>query len=236
MNILLIIILGVFALCLFSGYKNGFLKTVFSLVSWIIVLVVCNVATPMVTELLMEQTEIDTTIQMILDAKVDEIIDEALIETDVTDLTEVIPDDVEFEIPEELQELLPEEVKNILTDHRDTESVVLSDDILDTSELVYSVMETLSLLIVMVVVRIALIVVELVLGVASRLPLIGPLDKVLGFACGAGKGLIWSWIILAVVMVFAITGINTELIGYISKSQLLSWFQENNLIVNLIIK
>lgn len=236
MNILLIIILAVLVLCLFSGCKNGFIKTIFSLVSWIIVLVVCNIATPMVTEMLIEKTDIDTTIQMALDAKIDEMISRAVTESGVTEMTEAISEGALFEIPEELQAVLPDEIKNILMDNGVTENVSIGADLIDTSGLVNSVMGILSLLIVMVVVRVALLVVELVLGIASKIPIIGPLDKVLGLACGAGKGLIWSWVILAVVFVLALTGTNTELVGYISESQFLTWLQENNLIINLIVK
>lgn len=236
MNILVIIILAILVLSLFSGYKNGFLKTVFSLVSWIIVLMVCNIATPMVTELLIEKTDIDTMIQAVLDAKIDEMIFNAMAETGVGELTEAVPEGNQFEIPEELQAMLPEEVKNMLAADGNIEGAALGDGLIDTSGFVNSIMGIISLLIVMVVVRAGLIVVELVLGIASKLPFIGPLDKVLGIVCGAGKGLIWSWIILAVVVVLALTGTNTELMGYVSESQFLTWLQENNLIVNLILK
>ena len=63
MNILTIIILAVFALCVFSGYKKGFLKTAFSLVSWILVLVLCNFATPIVTDLLVQNTDVEVIVQ-----------------------------------------------------------------------------------------------------------------------------------------------------------------------------
>ena len=67
MNILTILVLAVFALCVFSRYQKGFLKTAFSLVSWIVVLVLCNFATPIVTDLLIQNTEIkevvETTVQ-----------------------------------------------------------------------------------------------------------------------------------------------------------------------------
>ena len=77
-------------------------------------------------------------------------------------------------------------------------------------------------------------VVNIVLGIASKLPLIGPLDKVLGLACGAGKGLIWSWILLTIVSLLALTGINTEWAAYISQSEFLTWLQNHNMILNLL--
>ena len=74
MNYLLIAILVLLAWNLLQGYKKGFMKTVFALVSWIIVLVVCNIATPMVTDFLMEETEIAVSITEALEAKINEMI------------------------------------------------------------------------------------------------------------------------------------------------------------------
>ena len=243
MNSLLIVILVILGLSLLFGYLNGFLKTIFSLISWIIVLVVCNIATPMVTQILIEQTEIDTTIQNVLDAKIDEMISSAMSQIGAGELTEVIPGDITMEdimseLPPELQAVLPDDVKHMLENVGNNigslEGFSLDAQMIDTSGLVNSIMGVLSLLIVMVVVRVVLLIVELALGIASKIPLIGPLDKILGLACGAAKGLIWSWVILAIVAVLALTGVNTEFAGYISESQILTWLQENNLILNLI--
>lgn len=220
MNILLIIILGVFLLSIFGGYKNGFLKTVFSLVSWVIVLVICNVATPLVTDFLMEKTTIAADVQIVIEEKFNEIIAQTI------DTSEI--DALEAAIPEGLKGMLWGEDGDL------SESLSV-ENMLDLAPLVQSIMSIIAFLIVVVVTRILLLVIELVLGVASKLPLIGPLDKLLGLACGAGKGLIWCWVILAFVSVLALTGTNTELATYVSESQLLTWLQENNVILNFVV-
>lgn len=220
MNILLIIILGVFLLSIFGGYKNGFLKTVFSLVAWIIVLVICNVATPMVADFLMEKTTIAADVQIVIEEKFDEILAQTIDTTEIAAL--------EAAIPEELKGMLFGEEGGI------SENISV-ENMLDLTPLVQSIMSIIAFLVVIVVTRILLLVVELVLGIASKLPLIGPLDKLLGLVCGAGKGLIWCWVILAVVSVLALTGTNTELAAYVSESQLLTWLQENNILLNLIV-
>ena len=235
MNILVVIILAVLLLCIAGGYRNGFLKTAFSLVSWIVVLVICNVATPMVTQMLIEKTDIEITIQTVLDAKIDEMISNALAEVGASELQGAIPEGVAIEIPEELQAVLPEELKNMLQNGNIGE-VDVTENMIDTAAIAEDVVGIISLLIVLVFSRVAITVVNIVLGIASKLPLIGPLDKVLGFACGAGKGLIWSWIVLTVVSVLALTGVNTEWAAYITESQLLTWLQDNNVILNLLIK
>lgn len=235
MNILVVLILAIVLFSVLAGYKNGFLKTAFSLVSWIVVLVICNVATPMVTQMLIEKTDIEITIQAALDAKIDEVISNALAESGVSELPDVLANGVSLEIPEELQVALPEELKNMLQ-NGNPELDGVTHNVIDTAAIVESVVGIIALLIVLVFSRVAIMVVNIVLGIASKLPLIGPLDKILGLACGAGKGLIWSWIVLAIVSVLALTGVNTEWAGYIAESQILTWLQENNVILNLLIK
>ena len=220
MNILVIIILGVFLLSLFAGYKNGFLKTVFSLISWIIALVVCNVATPLVADFLIEKTTIATDVQIVIEEKINEVLAQTI------DTTEIGA--IDAAIPEELKGLLFGEEESF----GDSISV---ENMFNVTPLVESVMSIIAFLIVIVVIRIALLIVELVLGIASKLPLIGPLDKMLGFVCGAGKGLIWCWVILAVISVLALTGTNTEWAAYIAESELLTWLQENNILLNYIV-
>jgi len=235
MNILVVLILAIVLFSVLAGYKNGFLKTAFSLVSWIVVLVICNVATPMVTQMLIEKTDIEITIQAALDAKIDEVISNALAESGVSELPDVLANGVSLEIPEELQAALPEELKNMLQ-NGNPELDGVTHNVIDTAAIAESVVGIIALLIVLVFSRVAIMVVNIVLGIASKLPLIGPLDKILGLACGAGKGLIWSWIVLAIVSVLALTGVNTEWAGYIAESQILTWLQENNVILNLLIK
>lgn len=233
MNILVVIILGVLLLSLFSGYKNGFLKTVFSLVSWIVVLVICNVATPMVTDMLIESTDIETVIQAALDTKIDELLTNAMNETGFSELPDVLPEGMDFKVPEELQAALPEELRNILLNGKNS---INEGAFVDTAKIAESAVGVISLLLVMVFARVAIMIVYVVLGIASKLPLIGPLDKLLGLACGAGKGVIWSWVILTVVSVLALTGTNTEWAGYIADSQILTWLQDNNVILNVLIQ
>lgn len=219
MNILTIIILAVFALCVFSGFKKGFLKTAFSLVSWIIVLVLCNFATPIVTDLLVQNTDIEVVVYETVHKNVMDFATQMAEDNGVSDL--------EAALPAEIKDLL-------LGEHESFSELVLDAANLDLSPVVNGIIGILGFVVTVIVLRIAMVVVEFVLGVVAKLPLIGPMDKLLGIACGGAKGLIWCWVILAVVSVLAFTGVNTELAGYIAQSELLTWLQNNNVLLNLI--
>lgn len=219
MNILTILVLAVFALCVFSGYQKGFLRTAFSLVSWIVVLVLCNFATPIVTDLLIQNTEIEevvaTTVQ-------ENMMNFAVQMEENGGLS-----DLEAVLPAQLKELL-------LGDSGSLAELMLSSSLKDFTPLVDGIVSALGFVITVILLRIAMVIVEFALGIVGKLPLIGPMDKLLGIACGGVKGIIWCWVILAVVSVLALTGTNTELAGYIAQSELLTWLQNNNLLLNAI--
>lgn len=220
MNILTIVILAVFVLCVFSGYKKGFLKTAFSLVSWILVLVLCNFVTPIVTDVLVQNTDVEVVVYETVDVKVKDALEEAIQNQGVSEL--------EAALPAELKDLL-------LGENESISDALMNAATIDVTPVVDGIIGILGFVITVIVLRIAMVIVEFALGVVAKLPLIGPADKLLGLACGAGKGLIWCWVILAIVSVLALTGVNTEFAGYISQSEILTWLQDNNLLLNLIL-
>ena len=219
MNILLIVALAVFALSAIVGYRKGFLKTVFALVSWVIVLIVCQIATPVVTEALVANTEIEVIVQETVEKEMLEALEQAVDGTDISEF--------EATLPAELKEL-------ILGDHESFEELLLDSANLDVTPLVNGIIGMLGFVVTAIAVKIALVVVGATLGIISKLPIIGPMDKLLGLACGAGQGIIWVWVILAVVSVLSFTGTNTELATYVAESELLTWLQDNNVLLNLI--
>ena len=73
------------------------------------------------------------------------------------------------------------------------------------------------------------------LKIASKFPLIGSLDKLLGLVCGAAKGILICWIVLAVVSMVVIPNANVDFASMIQESQLLTWLQNNNYILKMFV-
>ena len=89
--------------------------------------------------------------------------------------------------------------------------------------------------IVLIVTKIALTIVEKLLGFIHKLPLIGDADKFLGIAAGAIKALIITWMVMAVVALLATTKNGAAIVAMIYESAPLAWFYENNIILNMIL-
>ena len=64
MNWLLIIIVLLLALCVVNGYRKGFLRMMYSMVSWVIMFALVTWATPYINTFLRDNTSIDQTIDV----------------------------------------------------------------------------------------------------------------------------------------------------------------------------
>ena len=228
MNWLLIVILALVAGNVIWGYKKGFMKVALSLVSWLVVLVACYIATPIVAEGIVKHTPLAAIIQETvsdkLNSAIDEVMDDVAGALDSEKLAEV-----EAQLPAQLKE-------SILGEHESLADLVTStgDIEVDTTDLANGAAYLVSVLIVIIVTRIALIVVEKVFDLVAKLPLIGQANTLLGIAAGALKGLVWCWVVLTIIAVLAYTGANTELIALVNGSQILTWLYENNPILMVV--
>ena len=218
MNYLLIIVLLIFAWSIFEGGKKGFLRGLFGLISWVLVLVACNVATPKVAEYIIEETMIDETIEEVVSEKVYEIIVNGTVE--------------------ELQENIPAEMIEFLQTqgiHIEEVLATNSQAIAEALEIENMIINVVSFIIVLVISGILVVVIDKVLGVTSKLPIIGPVDRFFGIICGGAKAIIVCWVLLAVISMTAMPGGDIDWVGFISDSQLLTWLQENNYILKMLV-
>ena len=63
MNLLEMIVLAVLAVCILIGYWRGFLKSVYSIAAWCVVLAFVTFATPALTDFLEKNTGLKDAIQ-----------------------------------------------------------------------------------------------------------------------------------------------------------------------------
>ena len=230
MNWLLILVLAFIVGNVIWGYKKGFMKVALSLVSWIIVLVACNVATPVVAEGVLTYTPLQSIVHETVNEKLNDAIDEALGGVSGSLSTEQI---------EAINEQIPEQLRTILYGYgQSLEDLITSagDIEVDTAALAGGAAHLIALLIVLVVTKIGLLLLERILDLVAKLPLIGQLNAILGIAAGGLNGLIWSWVLLTVVAVLAYTGANTELMLMVDESSILTWLYGINPILAVIVQ
>jgi uncharacterized membrane protein required for colicin V production len=232
MNWLLIVILAVIAGNVIWGYKEGFMKVALSLISWVMVLVACYIATPIVSDYILQNTPLEEVVQETLtdalNAALDEVSGGVVEALDSEKIAEV-----EASLPSAIKQLIyggdePKTLEDLINSVGDVE--------LDTSGLAVGAANLIGLMIVLVVTRIALIIVEKVLDLVAKLPLIGQANTLLGIAAGALKGLVWTWVVLTIIGMLAYTGVNTELMMLVEESEILTWLANNNPIIMVVVK
>lgn len=229
MNWLLIVILALIIGNVIWGYKMGFMKVALSLVSWVVVLVACYIATPIIAEGVVKHTPLAEVIQETVTDKLNSAIDEVM---------DGVAGSLNAEQIAEINEQIPEQIRTIIYGEGKTlEDLITSTGEIevDTTALADAAAYLVALLIVIIVTRIALLVVEKMLDLVAKLPLIGQANTLLGIGAGALKGLIWSWVVLTVVAVLIFTGANADLMLLITESPILFWLYTNNPIVMAIV-
>ena len=231
MNWLLIVILAVVAGNVIWGFKEGFMRVALSLVSWLVVLVACYIATPIVSDFILENTPLA------------QVVHDTVTETINTALDEVsggVLEALNSEKIAEVEAAIPEQIKGLIygKDFKTLEDLVNSvgEVELDTAALAGGAARLIGLMLVLFITRVGLMIVEKFLDLVAKLPLIGQANTLLGMAAGALKGLVWSWVIITVIAMLAYTGVNTELMNLVNESEILVWLANNNPIIMVIVK
>ena len=221
MNLLLIAVLALFVGHIIWGYKKGFLRVAYSLVAWIILLVVVSWATPYVSEYVVNNTEIETVIQESITVKLQE---------------KVADTDVEIQLPDIIS-------TQILGIEATEDGDVLVDQALQESgayeevsiRLTMLVIKAICFIVVFVITKIVLAIVEKILGFIHKLPLIGNADALLGVIAGGIKALVITWFLMMVVALLSTTEGGGMIVAMIYESTPLAWLYENNIILNLML-
>ena len=242
MNWLLIIIVLLLALCVVNGYRKGFLRMMYSMVSWVIMFALVTWATPYINTFLRDNTSIDQTIavyceQQIREKTAKQIEQEAAaVPGEAADETQ--PADGQ---PADLTKLgvkLPDSVMNNISE----KTADLAGEALDASGIYAQVsvgmadfiLNGISFFIAFAVGMIVLHFFSGILGIVSRIPIIRGINKYLGTVAGAIYGFVVVWIAFYVIALCSTSEVGGALISYIYESPFLTYIYENNLIVALI--
>lgn len=226
MNELLLVVAGIFVLCILVGVNRGFIKIVASLFATLIILVLVVFTTPYVGELLVKYTPLDENIQ----EKCSEIF--AVEEMDTTSRDVQIAVIEQAELPEIFKELL---LANNNTEVYESLGVTTFVEYIGTyfAKLVTDIAAfLLTFLAVTIVVRAVLYI----LGIIGDLPVIGGINRLAGGALGIGTGVIIVWILFIVITVLYDMSICKLFLQNIEDSEFLQFLYDNNVLINYVTK
>lgn len=217
MNWLLILTAGFVAANIVWGFFKGLLRVIYSMIAWILVLVVVTSVTPHVTDWMMKNTKITERIESSCKEKIQKIVTGE----------------------EETQEEKTEEEKE---DHdlQFWDSLLntqnLADGLLEKSgaydamaqEMTAVTVKTLSFILVLVITLFISFFLTKILDLIGKLPVIGEINHALGGVAGFIKGILLVWLIFSFIAMGSATDIGAALYAQIQTSSLLLWFYNNN--------
>lgn len=227
MNLLTIIVLIIFALFTLRGYRRGFIKSLASVFSLIISIVIVNTATPYVTEFLKTQTPVYDMIQ----EKCGEMF---AVEEDAQ--AETVRKAEQDEIIDGLG--LPAVIKDFLKENN-TPEYYTKMAVRNFSEYVQNCMAELILNIFSYIVTLILVIsfislVVMTLDLVAKLPLIKGINQLLGLGIGFLQGLIIVWVIFLIITIFSQSYAGRELMQMIVESPVLGKIYDTNILLGFL--
>jgi hypothetical protein len=228
MNWLLMIVLAVLAFCIYNGYRRGFLRMIYSLVSWMLVLAFVTWATPYINSLLLNYTNIYEGIQSTCEARIRE------------SAQEKTKEQLEDEKPlAELGIKLPDSVTEKILDT----TVSSADEFMESSGIYKQVaagvadfiLEGISFFLAAIGASILAHLISRILGIVSRIPILKGANRILGVFAGGVYGLILVWIAFYILALCGTSDAGKILLSYVYESSFLTYLYENNAVLTVVL-
>lgn len=227
MNVLEMIVAIILLIFAFKGLKQGLIMTVCSFVTLFLAIALTQLVTPQVSSVIRENENIVS----FLSGQVEHVLFES--KTSKEDKAKSEKERIEgLSVPRVLkQELIENNVKGTYeeigaTNFQQYLSIYVA----------YSIINSITYLLVFIIILSLLKVFAHALNLVSRLPVIHTLNKVGGLGIGILEGLLITWIAFVVITVFCSNNLGIVLYKQVEDSTWLKYLYNNNIILNAIIK
>ena len=221
MNWLLIVVIVILAWNLIRGYRHGALRMVFSLVSWILAIMVATYMTPVVSEYLINNTQLDEKIQIKAENKMHQMVFDG--EINLFDSDNRILHIMGIDLPEEVLSSIQE------VSEQESDVTKLADKVLTSTGFYRNASLQISAMCIKVI---AFFVMFAAVNIILATLLI--IIKSIGVGLGAVRGLLIVWLIFAILMLYYIISKDETINTLISGNKLLQWLYTFNPIIKII--
>lgn len=220
LEILVIIIIAGYTLI---GRRRGFIKTVFTLFSTIIALLLTMWLSPMVNK----EVQKNEKIMSFVNNKVEKVVEFGKTNDKTSEQMNFID-----------KLFLPGPIKNALKENN-TGDVYAAMAVNSFEEYITGTISRIIInagvfIIVMLLVMIILGIISKALDIISKLPLINGLNKTAGLLAGLIHGIVIAWIGFIILTMFSSTNIGKTMFLLINESKFLTMLYDNNLLLRYI--
>lgn len=240
MNILTIIVLVLLALFMLRGYRKGFVKSLASVVSLLVSVVLVSFATPYVTGFLETQTPVYSyvlekcTETFSIEKAGSENVNTQAEEKQTAGSSQLVS------LQEQMIDAMPipEILKNMLKENNTPEkygelAVHSFNEYVPRfmAELIMNIISfVVTWILVISFIRLAIMTLDIIAG----LPVIRGINQILGLGLGFIQGLVIVWIGLLIITIFSNTDGGRQLMNMISESVILRKMYDTNLLLDIL--
>lgn len=211
-----LILLGILVLSIFFGYKKGLTKCIIKILSFFIAIVVASIFFKPVSNLVIQNTQIDETIK-------ESIV--GIVKNNVEENGEVTENS---NLPQTMVKYINETINNSVEQAKNSVIEVIAEEISNT---IINVGVAIALFIA---IRIILIFVSLLSKFITDLPIIKQFDKSGGIIYGALRALIIMFVVFALISIISPLIEQTGIVVAINKSFIGSIIYNNNILLKII--
>jgi uncharacterized membrane protein required for colicin V production len=240
-NWLVIAVILLIAWEMVSGYRKGCLRVLYSLVEWLLIFVFVTWASPYVSDFITNRTQLPDYIEARCLENITNTQQEQAAELSGTDLGEKL-ELLGISLPDSMTEKIFDSSETQINDAlsaagQSTEQILEQSGVYEmiAQRIAALAVDGISYVITLAAALIVFGVLGRSLNLVNRIPLLGNVNRVLGFVAGSLEGLLYVWIFFAVVAAGAATGWGRFITSYIAEAPVLVWLYQNNLVVNLLV-
>ena len=208
MNWLLLLSLAVIGVCAYLGWRAGFVKSVFSLMSTIAVIIITILVSPLVTDLLKS----NETISGGISSKLEEIIDLSQIAQNMSPEEENDPAAFidGLQLPESIKEKIKESLADTLKEKEEEAAAFAGEKLQALERYICERMTTIILnavgfFVTFLLASAGVAILCYLLNVISKLPVLHQINTVAGIAFGALEGVVALWILFIAITMLGST-------------------------------
>jgi uncharacterized membrane protein required for colicin V production len=223
MNWLLFVVLAILVCNALIGMKVGFIKTVFSLISLVLALILTVWISPLVNDFIRGNEKFYDSIT----TKVEKMLPFAEEETKANEQITII---------EGLK--LPQSIKDSLIENNNSEVykelAIKGFKSYVSNYLTGIIINALAFIITFVVILIILWIISIALDLFSKLPFLNQINKTAGLLAGLVHGLIIVWLFFILLTVFGSAEFGQKALEMVGESPILSIIYNNNYLLRFI--
>lgn len=235
MNWLLVGVLFTLIFCTIKGYRKGFIRVVFSLVSFFLIIAFVTWAEPYICDYLETNTGIYTAIQEKCEERMKTSIEESVNEPEQTIQDEQGTQPTSLEMA---GIILPDAWKKQLV----AQGIGVADQLLESGGVYTQIAEMLAHFIVSgiafflayIMAVLLMRIISRVLNLVSHLPVIHGVNKMLGAAAGGIQGMFYIWLFFYLIAICCTSSFGIQMNEYINESGVLLWVYNNNPLLEIL--